>query len=469
MPISLNEAFVAGPALARAMSEQALVAGVFAFEAALARAQAQEGVIPQTAADAIAQAASQMRTSPGDVAADAARAGALTIPLVKLLIAEVRRRDASAAGFVHFGATSQDAMDTALVLQLDEAVGLIDADLARLADACASLADRRRETIMLGRTLLQAATPIAFGQKAAQWLLAACEDRARLRDAARSALRVQFGGASGNLGSLGDMGAGVSQRLSSLLPLRFGAPCTAGPVAPWHTRRGALLNLCSTLAIATGSVAKLARDVSLMAQWEVGEASEPAEAGRGVSSAMPHKRNPVRCMAAIAAGVRAPGLLATLLSGAVQEHERALGGWQAEWPALPELVKLSGGAIAAMADAIEGLHVDAARMRANFDSLRGLPLAEMAALALAPAIGRDEAHALVAQASSRVVQGAGDLAGEIARDPVALAHLGEAGIAAALDTRRALGATSTFIDGALSLWRAQHASFEQESSLEQEK
>lgn len=459
--MSLTDAFSTSPALAHAMSEQSLIAGVFAFEAALARAQALEGVIPSTAAETIVNTASHLNVSPDDVAADAARAGALTIPLVKLLIAEVRSRDVSAAGYVHFGSTSQDAMDTALVLQLDKAVALIDADIARLASAAAALAQKHRNTLMLGRTLLQPATPIAFGQKAAQWLIAACEDRERIRDAARDALRIQFGGASGNLGSLGANGAAVSARLATLLPLRHGAS-SDGPVIPWHTRRGNLLNLSSALTIATLGAAKIARDVALMAQWEVGELAEPPEEGRGVSSAMPHKQNPVRCMTTISAGLRAPGLLSTLMCGAIQEHERALGGWQAEWPTLPELVKLAGGAIANMADTLEGLVVDEARMRANFDQLRGLPLAEIAALALAPFLGRDAAHTVVAQALRRVVASQTTLADEIARDPVANTRLIPADLAAALDPRNALGVSSMFIDAALAAWRNQTATFNQE-------
>ena len=459
MTLPLNEAFATTPVLAEAMSERSLIAGIFAFEAALARAQSLEGVIPAQAADVIARCAETMTVDPSQIAQDAARAGALTIPLVKLLIARTREQDPAAAGFAHFGATSQDAMDTALVLQLDEACALIDADLARMAAACARLADAHRASIMTGRTLLQPATPIAFGQKAAQWLMGACEDRARVRIAARDALRIQFGGASGNLGSLGDRGAAVSRRLAALLPLRH-APAEDGvAIAPWHTRRGSLVNLCAALAIAGQSAAKIARDISLMAQWEVGEAAEPPEAGRGVSSAMPHKQNPVRCMAAIAAGVRAPHLLATLMSGIVQEHERALGGWQAEWAALPELVKAAGGAIAGMADTLDGLILDPARMRANVDALRGLPMAEIAALALAPAIGRDTAHAIVAQACRRVAAGGGTLAEEIARDPAATAHLTQSDIDASLDPARALGATDTFIDAALEAWRVQINAF----------
>ncbi|MFN3888946.1 MAG: lyase family protein [Beijerinckiaceae bacterium] len=459
MPLSLNDSFATTAALAEAMSEEALIAGVFRFEAALARAEALEGVVPESAAEVIATAASQMRVPPQDVSADAAHAGALTIPLVKRLIAEVHGRDPAAAGFVHFGATSQDAMDTALVLQLDRAVALIDADLARLAEAAAALAARHRDTIMPGRTLLQPATPIAFGQKAAQWLIAACEDRARIRQAAQAALRIQFGGASGNLGSLGGKGASVSAHLAALLPLSFGAPAGDDVSMPWHARRGNLLSLCAAFAIAAGSAGKIARDISLMAQWEVGEVAEPPEAGRGVSSAMPHKQNPVRCVSAIAAAVRVPPLLATLLTAAVQEHERAIGGWQAEWATIPELVRLTGGAIAGMADALDGLVVNSSRMRANLDSMRGLPLAEMAALALSSALGREAAHALVADAAQRAVARHTNLADEIARDPVARAHLSETEIARTVDPHAALGATGAFIDCALGLWRSQNAVF----------
>lgn len=459
MAQSLHDAFASTPSLCEAMDERALIGGVFAFEAALARAQGELGVIPAEAAEAIAAAADDMAPDPSMVAADAARAGALTIPLVKLLIACVRDRDPAAAGFVHFGATSQDAMDTALVLQLDWACALIDADLARLASACARLAEDHRATLMSGRTLMQAATPVAFGAKAAQWLLAACEDRARLRAAARDGLRIQFGGAAGNLGSLGDAGPAIAARLAALLPLRF-APADSPPV-PWHTRRGGLLNICAALAIAAGSAAKIARDVALMAQWEVGEVAEPPEPGRGVSSAMPHKRNPVRCLTTLAAGVRIPHLMGTLLSGMMQEHERALGGWQAEWAALPDLVKASGAAIANMADATGGLIVDPVRMRANLASLRGLPLTEIAALALSPAIGRDEAHAVLARAAQQAVETGESLADALTREPAAMEHLGAEGITRAVDPANALGATDAIINHALAVWRAQQEAFNQ--------
>ena len=221
---------------------------------------------------------------------------------------------------------------------------------------------------------------------------------------------------------------------------------------PWHTRRGALLALASELAIATGLAGKIARDVALMMQFEIGETFEPAEAGRGGSSAMPHKRNPVRCMLTVSASLRTPGLRATLLSGMVQEHERALGGWQSEWGALPELVKLCAGALDNMALTLEGLNVDATRMRANFDALHGLPMTEMLALALAPHLGRAEAFALVENAAREVSASGKSLADVVKADPAAKV-LSASEIDKILDPLNQLGATQDFIASALAGWR----------------
>jgi 3-carboxy-cis,cis-muconate cycloisomerase len=227
-----------------------------------------------------------------------------------------------------------------------------------------------------------------------------------------------------------------------------------GTPLPWHTRRGALIALASELAIATGAAGKIARDIALMMQFELGETFEPAEAGRGGSSAMPHKRNPVRCMLTVAASLRTPGLMATLLSGMVQEHERALGGWQSEWGALPELVKLCAGALANMADTLTGLNVDANRMRANFDALHGLPMTEMLALALAPHLGRAEAFALVEKAA-REVGATGKSLGDVVKADAAASVLSRDEIDRILDPLSALGATQEFIESALAQWESQ--------------
>ena len=455
---TLNDAYSTTPEMSAVMSDDALLRQMARFEGMLARSQAEAGLVPAEAASAIEAAAGAMTFDEQAMFQEAIKGGTLAIPLVKALTQAVRERSPEAAQFVHLGATSQDAIDSGLVLQLGEALVLIDADLTRLANAAAKLAQAHRKTVMLGRTLLQPATPITFGLKAAQWLVAVRESRTRLRAIAPQALCVQFGGAAGTLGSLGGHGAKTAEILAGRMatmnayePARM-APSGGVPL-PWHTRRGALVSLAGELAIATGLAGKIARDIALMGQFEVAEAFEPAEAGRGGSSAMPHKRNPVRCMLTVSAAQRTPGHMATLLAGMVQEHERAFGGWQAEWGALPEIVKLCAGALANMAVTLEGLQVDAVRMRANLDALNGLPMTEFLALALAPHLGRGEAFALVERAA-RQVGASGRSLPDIAKgDPQVTAQLAPEAIDDILDPLNALGATQAFIDGALSSWR----------------
>lgn len=441
-----TDAFSTTPDLARALGDAAHLKAMLAFEAALAEAEAEEGLIPKDAARIVAANCFDLKLDQDSLFAQGAVAGTLAIPLVKRLTEAVRAESPAAAGFVHFGATSQDVVDTATVLQLREAAGLIRADLVRAANAAAALAEKHRRTVMLGRTLLQPATPITFGLKAAQWLASIVEAMRRFDAAARDALRLQFGGAAGSLGALGDKGPAVSARMAAKLGLE-------PSLLPWHVRRGALVAFATSAAIALGALAKIARDVALMMQLEVAECFEPAEAGRGGSSAMPHKRNPVRCMAIAAAHQRAPHLAAQLIAGMAQEHERALGAWQAEWSAVPELFALAGGAASHAAVLLEGLVVDAAKMRANLDALNGLPLSEAVTLALAPPLGRDEAHRIVAELSRRVIEEGATLAALAASDPRIAAHLDDAQRARLADPAGALGATDAMIDAALALWR----------------
>ncbi len=430
------------PALAQTLGDAALVAAMLRFEAELARALADAGLAAPTAADAVARVAGALAPDLSALFADGARAGTLAIPLVKALAAAVRAEDPAAAAIVHLGATSQDVADTAFVLQARAALALIDADLARAVVAAAALARRFRAAPMLGRTLLQPATPVTFGLKAAQWALALAEVRAALRRAGVEASRLQFGGAAGTLGALGEAGPRVAERLAARLDLPL-------PPAPWHTRRGALAGLGAQAALAVAACAGLALDVALMSQPEIAEAFEPAEPGRGGSSAMPHKRNPVRCMQIRAAHARAPHLAATLIGASVHEHERALGGWQAEWAAAPELLALAGGAAAHAAAILEGLNVDTARMRANLDALRGLPMSEAAAAALAPSLGRDGAHARVEAAAAQVAAGGVTLAEALAADPRVASAVSGAQIAALARPENALGAATAFVDAAL--------------------
>lgn len=452
---SLNDTYATTPELAEIMSDGRLLRRMADFEAALAAAQADAGLLPRAVAEAIGAAAGTLRVDEQALFAEALKGGTLAIPFVKALTAAVKAVDPGAAASVHFGATSQDVIDSGLVLQLGEALVVIDREMTRLAEGAAALARRHARTAMLGRTLLQPATPITFGLKAAQWLTAVAESRARLRALAPQALRPQFGGAAGTLGSLGAHAAPTARALEErLVALNAYAPARAATSAsaplPWHTRRGALVALASELAIATGAAGKIARDVALMMQFELGETFEPAEAGRGGSSAMPHKRNPVRCMLTVAAASRTPGLMASLFGAMMQEHERALGGWQSEWGALPEIVKLAGGALANMADTLGGLKVDEARMRANFDALNGLPMTEMLSLSLAPHLGKAEAFAAV-EGAAREVGATGRPLADVAKATAAISkHLAPAEIDRILDPLNALGATEDFIESALS-------------------
>ena len=436
----LTDSLFSTPALAALFTDAALVARMAAFEAALAQAQAEAGVIPPTAAAAIGAGAS----AAFDVDAlcgEAVRSGTLAVPFVQALTRIVQARDPMAASFVHFGATSQDVLDTAFVLQAKAALTLIEADLERAITAAAGIAREHRGAIMLGRTLMQPATPITFGLKAAQWLAGLLDAGEALRFAAGRALKLQFGGAAGTLGALGVHGPQVARRLALALDLPPGD-------LPWHARRGPLAELCAALAILAGVCGKAARDIALMAQAEVGEAFEGAEPGRGGSSAMPHKRNPVRAMQILANAARAPHLAASIMAGLPQEHERALGGWQAEWAVAPELFKLAGGSAAQLAALLATLDVRADRMRANFDALGGLPMTEAVALMLAPKLGKLEAQAIVEMAARAT--GPGLTLGEALRaDPRVTEAASQADLSRALDPDLALGCAQAFIDAAL--------------------
>lgn len=355
------------------------------FEAALARAEARVGVIPSAAATAVGAAAQAAGFDPEELARQALRAGTPAIPLVRMLTDRVRSRDATVAGYVHWGATSQDVADTALVLLLKQCRTVLAADHRRALDGLRRLSDEHATTVMLGRTLLQPAPPITFGLKAAGWHAAIRRGWARVDSRFEEALYVQFGGASGTLAALGDRGLAVAEALAREL----GLLC---PDAPWHAHRDRLAALLAALSIYTASLGKMALDVALLMQYEIGEAAEPGGEGRGGSSAMPHKRNPTACMLALAASRRAPGLLANFLSGMVQEHERAAGGWQAEWSAVRGVVQAAGVALQSMVEVAEGLTVDAARMRANVDATHGAVFAERAVVELAPEMGREAAR-----------------------------------------------------------------------------
>ena len=376
MSVSLIRDWAAStPEMIAAFGDEALIAAALAFEAALAGALAAEGLIPPAAAEAIAEACATPPTDAVTLAREAAHAGTLAIPLVRRIRERVAENHPEFAEAVHRGATSQDVEDTALMMMSRVAGEYIDADLRRLRGALEDLTRLHAATPMLGRTLLQAAMPITFGLKTAGWMLGVEEARARFARERDDALRLQIGGAAGTLASLGGRGGAIAKRMGAALGL-------APAITPWHSRRDAVAGLGCALALVTCGVGKIARDVSLLSQGEVGEAREPRVEGRGGSSAMPHKRNPTGCRVALSAAIRTPGLASSLLSAMPQEHERGLGGWQAEGPVLAELFELTHGAIRAMAEVIEGLEVSEAAMARNLAAAGvGLDTAESEALA----------------------------------------------------------------------------------------
>ncbi len=357
----IYDALVGDPAVDEHLTDGAHVEAMLFVEASLARAQAALGIIPESAADAIAEGTNEDEYDLEELAAAAAKAGNLAIPLVKELAARVTRLDAEAARYVHWGATSQDIIDNATVLQLRAAVQIVADSIARAADAAAALAERHATTVMAGRTWLQHATPITFGLKAAGWLAALGRVHERVEFALDDAMFLQFGGASGTLASYGDRGLDLTSTLANELALRQGD-------LPWHAHRDRFADLACALGVAVGTMGKIARDVSLLSQTEVAEAFESAEDGKGGSSAMPQKRNPVGASVVLAASIRVPGLVATMLAAMPNEHERALGGWQAEWETLPQIVHLAGGAARHIAEMLAELEVDTERMRAIGDN-----------------------------------------------------------------------------------------------------
>lgn len=384
MPAPLIDSFATTGVLAEQFSDAAVLGAMLRFESALARAQARLGMIPHTAADAIAQVD---RIDAGSLADEARRSASLAIPFVKALTEAVGRIDPAAAGFVHWGATSQDVLDTALVLLLRDARHWLAHDHARLETALRMLSERHAATVMLARTLLQPALPTTFGYKTAGWYGAAHRSWRGLARAFDEALLLQFGGAAGTLAAFGTRGPELAAELAKELDLPL-------PAAPWHAHRDRLAALIAQCGIYAGSLAKIARDLSLLMQPEIGEVSTQG----GGSSAMPHKRNPAGAVVALAAAARLPGLVAAFLAAMPQEHERAAGGWQSELPTVADAIQATGSTLAAVADTVEGLTVHAGRMRANIEATAGAIFAEKAVMLLASQMGRAAAQARVAEA-----------------------------------------------------------------------
>jgi len=425
-------------ALDKLFSEEARLQGMLDFEAALARAEARCGIVPESQAQIIVGKCRAENFDLFAIAKDAALAGNLVIPLVKKLTELVAHEDKDAARFVHWGATSQDAIDTGCILQLRGALNLIDQDLAHLTGTLVTLAETHRATPVVARTWMQQALPTTFGFIVAGWLDAVLRHRKRLAEIRPRVLTLQFGGAVGTLAALGGHGPNVAKALADELRLSL-------PAIPWHTHRDRIVEIAATLGSCAGTLGKIARDISLHAQTEIAELAEPLAEGRGGSSTLPQKRNPVTCAVVLAAATRIPGLVTTLLSAMLQEEQRGLGGWHAEWETLPDLICLSGGALHNLAEMLPGLEVDAQRMRHNLELTDGLIFSEAVTLALGDRMGKMPAHLLVEAACKKAREQKRHLKDILREEPGLRGHLAPADLEGLFDARNYLGSAEEFI------------------------
>ena len=426
-------------AMRAAFGERAFLQRMLDGEGALARAQARLSVIPPEAADAITAAAQASRLDLAALAAATRNTGYPVVGLVKQLSALAGE---PAGRWTHWGATTQDIMDTALVLQMRDAFALLDADLRALCRALAARAAEHRDTPMAARTHLQHALPTTFGAKCAAWLDPLLTMLERLDQLRPRVLRAQFGGAAGTLASLGPQGPEIATELARELRL-------AAPGLPWHAARDGLAEAACWLGLLCGALSKLATDVMLLMQTEVGEVAEPHQPGRGGSSTMPQKRNPIACEYILAQSRGVHALVPQVLAAMAQDHERGTGPWQAEPLAIPQAFLLTHGALVQARTIAEGLTVDAARMRRNLDLTGGLIVAEAVMMGLAPLLGRGEAHHAVNRACDAALAEGLPLADTLARDPAVAAQLDSAAIARLTDPAAYLGAAPLFVDRAL--------------------
>ena len=411
-------------------------------EAALARVQARLGLIPAAAAARITEVARYDLLNPAVLAAQARNVGYPVLGLV----AELSRVAGEHGGWTHWGATTQDIMDSATVLQARDGLALIGAEIAALRDALLARADRHRDVVMAGRTHLQQALPTTLGLKCATWAMPFIAHAERLAQLRPRVERISFGGAAGTLASLGPDGVAVMEGLAGELGL-------AAPAAPWHVCRDGLAEAVCFLGLIAGSLAKFATDIILLAQTEVAEVAEPYVAGRGASSTMPQKRNPIASeyIHAAARGVQA--LVPLMLGAMAQDHERGTGPWQAEALAIPQAFVLTHGALIHARTIAEGMVTDPARMRANLDITGGLIVAEAVMMGLAPMLGRGEAHHVVKHACDVALAERIPLATALARVPEVAARLDAAAIARLTDPAGYLGSAGAFIDRVLAAAR----------------
>ena len=442
MTDSLNSFLFTTSEMTRAFAPQAQLRAMAKFEWALACALEEAGLAEPGSSSIVESLLNTEFVDTESLQREARENGNIAIPFVRQLTSAVRERNDAASKAIHLGATSQDVLDTALVLQIRDAGALLSAALDRLEIALAKQTKEHANTIMAGRTWLQAGPPTTLGLKLAGTLAALRRNCERLHAALHQASVLQFGGAVGTLAALGEAGQKVSAELAQILNLRE-------PELPWHTQRDRIVEVVQVLALLTGSLAKFARDIALLMQSEIGEAEEAAGTGRGGSSTMPHKHNPVACAAVLASHARMPALVSTMLYAMPQEHERGVGLWQAEWETVPEAFRITAAALQYTIEIVETLQVNTARMQANFDDLLGVTMSEAVSTALAPKIGRHAAHALLRNATERAIQENLHLGDVLKEDSAILHHLSPDDIDNLLDPRAYLGSTQRFVKNVL--------------------
>ncbi|WP_312995966.1 3-carboxy-cis,cis-muconate cycloisomerase [Pseudomonas sp.] len=438
----LFDAYFTARDMREVFCDQGRVQAMLDFEAALARAEARVGLVPASAVAPIMAACDAGLYDFAALGEAIATAGNSAIPLVKALGKLIASSDAEAERYVHLGATSQDVMDSGLVLQLRQALLLIENELAQLADSLAVQAQRFATTPLAGRTWLQHATPVTLGMKIAGWLGAVTRSRQRLQELKPRLLVLQFGGASGTLAALGQHALPIAEALAEELQLRL-------PDQPWHTQRDRIVEFGAVLGLIAGSLGKFGRDISLLMQTEAAEVFEPAAPGKGGSSTMPHKRNPVGAAVLIGAATRVPGLVSTLFSAMPQEHERSLGLWHAEWETLPEICCLVSGSLQQARLLADGLEVDAARMSRNLELTQGLVLAEAVSIVLAQRVGRHTAHHLLEQCCKRAVAEQRHLRAVLGDEPQVTAELSDAELDDLLSPAHYLGQAHVWVERAV--------------------
>lgn len=438
----LFDAYFTARDMREVFCDQGRVQAMLDFEAALARAEARVGLVPASAVAPIAAACDAALYDFAALGEAIATAGNSAIPLVKALGKQIASTDAEAERYVHLGATSQDVMDSGLVLQLRQALLLIEDELAQLADSLAVQAQRFATTPLAGRTWLQHATPVTLGMKIAGWLGAVTRSRQRLQELKPRLLVLQFGGASGTLAALGQHALPIAEALAEELQLSL-------PEQPWHTQRDRIVEFGAVLGLIAGSLGKFGRDISLLMQTEAAEVFEPAAPGKGGSSTMPHKRNPVGAAVLIGAATRVPGLVSTLFSAMPQEHERSLGLWHAEWETLPEICCLVSGSLQQARLLAAGLEVDAERMGRNLELTQGLVLAEAVSIVLAQRVGRDTAHHLLEQCCKRAVAEQRHLRAVLGDEPQVTAELSSAELDELLNPAHYLGQAHVWVERAV--------------------